>query len=415
MTSAGDPVRVETASEDGTIGPWSPGRSRTPRSWSTSGPSGTTARVLRELVAPAAADGGGEGGRLRPRHGARARRRRPRRRRAAGSAWPPWTRRLLLREHGDTGRILAWLDRARAGELRRMPSRRDIDVTAYSRRELGEIAAAPRTARPGRAGAAEGRHRPVPRRLPHGRLAGAGRRGPPARGRGPPPGHRRVVALRLQRRARPPRQRRPAARRSSEALAQAAAAGLEPEVRHLANSASAVLRPSSRYDLVRCRHRSATGSTRHPALLPDLGLVPAMTVRAPLAHGQAVPAGAGVSYGHTWVADRPDHASAWCRSGTPTACPATPAHAPRCGSPGARRPVRGRICMDQFVVDLEGDLPDPGDPVVLFGPGTAASRRPRTGRSPCDTINYEIVTRIGGRLHRRVRRRRPTDERGAHR
>ncbi len=38
----------------------------------------------------------------------------------------------------------------------------------------------------------------------------------------------------------------------AEALAVAEEAGLRPEVRHLANSAAAVLRPSSRYDVVRC-------------------------------------------------------------------------------------------------------------------------------------------------------------------
>ncbi len=40
-----------------------------------------------------------------------------------------------------------------------------------------------------------------------------------------------------------------------EALALATDAGLEPEVRHLANSAGALLRPSARYDLVRVGHR----------------------------------------------------------------------------------------------------------------------------------------------------------------
>jgi len=63
--------------------------------------------------------------------------------------------------------------------------------------------------------------------------------------------------------------------------------------------------------------------------------------------------------------------------------------------------VRGRICMDQFVVDLGGDLPEPGEPVVLFGPGSHGEPTAQEWAEACGTINYEIVTRVGGRLHRR--------------
>ena len=66
-----------------------------------------------------------------------------------------------------------------------------------------------------------------------------------------------------------------------------------------------------------------------------------------------------------------------------------------------RRPVRGRVCMDQLVVDLDGDLPAPGAEVVLFGPGDDGEPTAQDWAEACDTINYEIVTRIGGRMRRR--------------
>src|SRR5262249_37604275 len=65
------------------------------------------------------------------------------------------------------------------------------------------------------------------------------------------------------------------------ALDGAEQAGLRPEVRHLANSAGALLRPSSRFDLVRCGI-AAYGLDPAHGRSPDIGLVPAMTVTAPL-------------------------------------------------------------------------------------------------------------------------------------
>jgi alanine racemase len=72
---------------------------------------------------------------------------------------------------------------------------------------------------------------------------------------------------------------------------------------------------------------------------------------------------------------------------------------------GARRPVRGLICMDQFLVDLgpEGaDAASAGDDVILFGPGALGEPTAQDWAEACDTISYEIVTRIGGRFHRVV-------------
>ena len=65
------------------------------------------------------------------------------------------------------------------------------------------------------------------------------------------------------------------------------------------------------------------------------------------------------------------------------------------------RPIRGRVCMDQFMIDLDGDLPPPGTDVVLFGPGSRGEPTAQDWADALDTINYEIVTRVGGRFSRR--------------
>ena len=88
-----------------------------------------------------------------------------------------------------------------------------------------------------------------------------------------------------------------------EAVDLAETLGVRPELRHIANSAAAVLRPSARFNLVRCGI-ATYGLDPAPGNTSDLGLVPAMTVRASLAMSKPVAAGDGVSYGYTWVADR---------------------------------------------------------------------------------------------------------------
>ncbi len=183
-----------------------------------------------------------------------------------------------------------------------------------------------------------------------------------------------------------------------DALNLAASAGLEPEVRHLANSAAAILRPSARYDLVRCGI-AIYGCDPAPGRT-DLPLRPAMTVRAPLAMVKDAPAGASVSYGHTWTADRPTRLGL-VPVGYGDGVPRHASNAAEVLVGGVRCPIRGRVCMDQLVIDL-GDLEARvGDEVILFGPGDRGEPTAQDWAEACSTISYEIVTRIGGRFTRR--------------
>ena len=69
---------------------------------------------------------------------------------------------------------------------------------------------------------------------------------------------------------------------------------------------------------------------------------------------------------------------------------------------GKRRPVVGRVCMDQVLVDLGGDTPPEGTEVVLFGPPGDGRATAQDWAEACGTINYEIVTRMSSRLPRVV-------------
>jgi len=182
-----------------------------------------------------------------------------------------------------------------------------------------------------------------------------------------------------------------------EALAVAESAGLRPEVRHLANSAGALGVPRSRHDLVRVgiamyglSPGAAIGSAR------DLGLRPVMTLRARLAAVKRIPAGSGISYGHTYTTAR-DTTVALVPLGYADGIPRSAANVGPVLAAGSVRPIAGRVCMDQVVLDLGDDAAAPGDEVVLFGEGGPSAD---DWAAACGTIGYEIVTRIGPRVPR---------------
>lgn len=184
------------------------------------------------------------------------------------------------------------------------------------------------------------------------------------------------------------------------ALAAASDAGLVPGVRHLASTAAALRMPAARFDLVRI----GIGSYGVPPFgdgttADELGLRPAMTLRARVAAVRRVEAGAGASYGHIWRAERPT-TLALVPLGYADGVPRQASNRAEVWLAGARRPVVGRIAMDQFVVDVGDDAVAPGDEVVLFGdPLTGAPSADDWGDA-ADTIGYEIVTRIGARVPR---------------
>ncbi|MFD0435472.1 alanine racemase [Streptomyces chartreusis] len=188
--------------------------------------------------------------------------------------------------------------------------------------------------------------------------------------------------------------------RFREMVAYAEGQGARPEVRHIANSPATLTLPDSHFDLVRTGI-ATYGISPSPELgsPADFGLRPVMTLSASLALVKHVPGGHGVSYGHRYVT-----------SGETTLglvplgyADGIPRHASGAGPVlvgGKWRTVAGRIAMDQFVVDLGGDEPEPGAQAVLFGPGDGGEPTAEDWAQAAGTIAYEIVTRIGTRVPR---------------
>ncbi|MDQ3629665.1 MAG: alanine racemase [Actinomycetota bacterium] len=324
--------------------------------------------------------------------------------RAARDAGAPWLgaavleEAVALRAAGDTGRILTWL--ATPGESYDEAVSTGIDVTASACWQLADIVASAR--RVGRRSRLQlkvdtglARNGASVQEWPQ-LLAAAGA----AQDRGEvlvtgvwshfacadDPEHRANDAQE---------------RRFRGALVDAHAAGLDLEVTHLANSAGALLRPSSRFDLVRCGIAAygLSPAPRH-ATAAELGLRPAMTLRARLAAVRTVSAGQGVSYGWTHETSRPASLGL-VPVGYGDGIPRHASNRAHVQVGGVRAPVVGQVCMDQIVVDLSAVDAQPGDEVVLFGAGDLGEPTAQDWADAAGTISYEVVTRLGGRIDRR--------------
>ena len=177
-------------------------------------------------------------------------------------------------------------------------------------------------------------------------------------------------------------------------------AGLPIEVRHLANSAATVTLPEAHFDLVR-PGVAVYGLSPVPEL-GDFGLVPAMTLRAEVALVKRVRAGEGVSYGHQYTTER-DTTLALVPLGYADGVPRAATNVGPVSIKGRRFTISGRVCMDQFVVDVGELAVEAGDRAVLFGPGHDGEPLAQDWADALGTIHYEIVTRIGPRVTRTFR------------
>ena len=322
--------------------------------------------------------------------------------RAAGAAWlgvATPAEALALRETGDGGRVLAWLY-GPDEDLTPLVAA-DVDVSAQSADQLSRLAAASATA------ACRARvHLKIDTGLSRNGAAAADwpeicAAAAEAERSGAleivglwshfaaadEPGHRSVA---IQREA------------FEHAEKVAADAGLQPAIRHLANSAGALVVPEARLDLVRAGI-AAYGIDPAPgvAAMAGVQLRPVMTLRAQLINVKAIAAGSGVSYGWTWYAPQPTTVGL-VPLGYGDGIPRHASNRAEVGWAGGRAPVRGRICMDQFVVELgSGTDTEPGEEIRLFGPGDHGEPTAEDWARWCDTIGYEIVTRIGSRVPRR--------------
>lgn len=181
------------------------------------------------------------------------------------------------------------------------------------------------------------------------------------------------------------------------ALAEASRRSLSFQMRHLAASAAALSYPEMRYEMVRCGI-AVYGLTPDDRPISPYGLKPAMRAVARIANLKQVPAGQSVSYGYLYTCSKPT-TLALVPFGYAEGMPRI-ARGARVSIGGKQFPVAGRIAMDQFVVDVGDAQLELGDEVVIFGDLLRGEPRVEDLAYAAETINYELVTRVGGRAKR---------------
>ncbi len=174
--------------------------------------------------------------------------------------------------------------------------------------------------------------------------------------------------------------------------------GVPTPMRHLANSGAVLQHPRTWLDLVR-PGLTLFGVRPSPAVPWVLPLAPALTWKSRVVYFKVVKAGNPVSYGATWAPD------AWTRMvtlpvGYGDGYPRSLSSNAEVLIGGRRFPVRGRVCMDQVMVDIGRQSAYNGDEVVLLGRQgdeevTAGELAERAG-----TIPWEILTGINTRVPR---------------
>ncbi len=178
-------------------------------------------------------------------------------------------------------------------------------------------------------------------------------------------------------------------------------AGIRPPLRHLANSAATLTNPSAHFDLVR-PGIAVYGVSPVPDLgsSADFGLREAMRVTARLSLVKAARAGQGVSYGHEYVTAS-DTVLGLVPMGYADGLPRSAGSRGPVVVGGKELTVAGRICMDQFVLDLgAGYAGGAGDEVTILGRSADGEPCAEDWARAAGTISYEIVTRMGPRLPR---------------
>ena len=184
-----------------------------------------------------------------------------------------------------------------------------------------------------------------------------------------------------------------------QVLATLEAHGIRVPMRHAANSAAALTLPEARLDAVRLgiAMYGLRPSAEFESVIP---LRPALTLKSRVAQVRVLPPGSSISYGRTYTTSQ----------ATPVAliaCGYGDGYSRLCSNRGAvlihgrRAPVRGRVCMDQLVVEVS-DIAgvQPGDEAVLIGHQGDQRISAEEVASWAETINYEVVTQLLPRLPR---------------
>ena len=174
---------------------------------------------------------------------------------------------------------------------------------------------------------------------------------------------------------------------------------LDPPLLHLAATAATISLPEARFNTVRVGIGIYGLSPFSDRSSHDLGLRPAMTLRAPVAAVRRVQAGQGVSYDYTYRAPK-ETTLALIPLGYADGIPRQASGVGRVAINGHSYRTAGRIAMDQFVIDIGDNPVEVGDIATIFGDAREGVPSVDDWAAAANTINYDILVKIGARVTR---------------
>ncbi len=184
--------------------------------------------------------------------------------------------------------------------------------------------------------------------------------------------------------------------------------GVHFDIRHCSNSGAIMDYPALRLDMVRAGI-ILYGYAPSDKVASDLQLQPAMRLKTLISHIKTVKAGATVSYGRTFTAERDMRIAtvpvgyadgfirAYAKDGYMFVWDKTKKFGKNCK-------IIGRICMDQTMLDVT-DFPEAeiGNVVVVFGNGKDGEPTAEDVARWGDTISYEVLCAVSKRVPRLYR------------
>ncbi|MDO4477752.1 MAG: alanine racemase [Lachnospiraceae bacterium] len=176
--------------------------------------------------------------------------------------------------------------------------------------------------------------------------------------------------------------------------------GLRIPIYHCSNSAGILGFPEANLDMVRAGISLYGLDPSDEVPCKMLDLKPAMSLHARISYVKRVPAGTAISYGGTYVTAK-ESVIATIPVGYADGYPRLLSNKGEVLVKGQRAPIRGRVCMDQFMVDVT-DIPDVhrGDPVVLLGNMGEETIRAEELGGICGRFNYELACCVNKRVPR---------------
>jgi alanine racemase len=174
---------------------------------------------------------------------------------------------------------------------------------------------------------------------------------------------------------------------------------LRPPIVHAANSAATISLPPAHFDMVRPGIAIYGLDPSQDVRLPA-GFRPALSFKTQVAQVKTIPAGEGISYGITYITERPTRIAV-LPVGYADGFRRSPRNWGTVLIHGQEAPIVGRVCMDQCMVDVTHiSQTRMGDEVVLIGHQDGATLTAEKIAERLGTINYEVVSEILARVPR---------------